>query len=114
MWVAASLPTAFATRFCAGRAASSGCQSRQLLLDPPQPGVGVVRQHAANGRRGQPRIVAPPVQTDLLRLVDGAYQQANLNGEQLDVRQVDLDVTGDDKPLVEHPVQNVDETVCPV
>jgi len=56
--------------------------------------------------------MTPPVQTDLLGLVDRAHEQPNLDREQLDVREVDLDVAGNHEPLVEHPIEDVDETVA--
>src|SRR4051812_12222068 len=54
-----------------------------------------VRQH---------RIVAPPVDAHLLRLVDGDDQESDLDGEQLDLEEVHPDVAGDDDALVEHPL----------
>ena len=62
-------------------------------------------------RRRESRVIAPPVQPDLLRLVDRAHQEPDLDREQLDIRQVDFDVAGDDESLIEHPVENIDETV---
>src|SRR5919108_543881 len=44
---------------------------------------GAVRVRCAT----QGRVVAPPVEADLLGLVDGADQQADADGEQLDVGQ---------------------------
>ena len=58
------------------------------------------------------RIGLPPVQPDLLRFVDRADKQTDLNGEELDVGEVDLDVADDDKTLVEHPVKDVYKTVA--
>src|SRR3982751_5743329 len=57
-------------------------------------------------------VITPPVQADLLRLVDGADDQADADGEQLDLRQRDLDVAGDDEALVEHAVEHVHEPAC--
>src|SRR5438093_10662040 len=54
-------------------------------------------------------VVAPPVEPNFLRLIDRAHQQANLDGQQLDVGQRDLDVARDDEPLVEHAIENVDQ-----
>ena len=56
------------------------------------------------GRRAddrEARIISPPVQPDLLRLVDRADEQPHLNREQLHVRQIDLDVAGDDEAFVQ-------------
>ena len=54
-------------------------------------------------------IVPPPVQPDLLGLVDRADHQPNPDGEQLDFGDRDLDVAGDDQALVEDPIEHVDE-----
>jgi hypothetical protein len=53
--------------------------------------------------------MTPPVQPDLLRFVDRAHEQANLNREQLDVREVDLDVTGYHQPFVQDAVEDLDK-----
>jgi hypothetical protein len=47
----------------------------------------------------------------LLRLVDRADKKADLNGEELDVGEVDLDVADYDEALVEHTIEDVDKTV---
>src|SRR5687767_12123637 len=54
-------------------------------------------------------IVPPPVQANLLGLIDGADHQADADGEQLDLGNRDLDIAGDDQPLVEYSIENVDE-----
>jgi len=59
----------------------------------------------------QARIRSPPVETDLLGLVDRANEKTDLNGEELDVGEVDLDVADYDEALVEHTVEDVDEAV---
>src|SRR3979411_1296645 len=61
--------------------------------------------------RAQSRICPPPVHSDLLRLVDGADEKADLNREELDVREIDLDVANHDEALVEHAIEDVDETI---
>ncbi len=48
---------------------------------------------------------------DLLRFVDRADKQAHLDGKQLNVRKIDLDVTDDHQTLVEDAVENVDQSV---
>src|SRR5690606_14472973 len=58
---------------------------------------------------GKGRIELPPVQPDRLGLVNGTDQQANLDGQKLDVGEVDLDVSGNDQPLVQDPIQDVDQ-----
>src|SRR5687767_3204769 len=54
-------------------------------------------------------IVPPPIEANLLGLVDGAHHQANADGEQLHLGNRDLDIAGDDQPLVEYSIENVDE-----
>ncbi len=55
--------------------------------------------------------MAPPVHSDLFGFVDRADEKANLDGEKLDVGEVDLDVADDDEALVEHAIENVDQTI---
>jgi hypothetical protein len=55
--------------------------------------------------------MAPPVQSDLFGFVDRTDEKANLDSEKLDVGEVDLDVADDNEALVEHAIQNVDQTV---
>src|ERR1700712_2656090 len=50
------------------------------------------------GGHGKIGILAPPVQTDLLRLVDRADEEADADGDELDLRQGDPDVAGNDQP----------------
>ena len=57
-------------------------------------------------------ISAPPVEADLLRLVDGANQKTNLNRKELDVGKIDLDVADDDETLFEHTVEDVNQAVA--
>jgi len=59
----------------------------------------------------QARISFPPVEADLLGLVNRANEEPDLDGEELDVGEVDLDVADHDEALVEHAIENVDETV---
>src|SRR3954470_2644068 len=54
----------------------------------------------------------PPVDPDLLRLVDRGDDQPQLDRQQLDVEQVDLDVAGDHDPLVEDAFEDVGEAVA--
>ena len=71
--------------------------------------VGLRHRPALAAGRQVP-IVTPPVQPDLLRLVERADQQAYPDRQELDLRERDLDVAGDHEALVEHPIENVDET----
>lgn len=56
-------------------------------------------------------IRSPPVHADLLGFVNRANQKSYLNRQQLDIREVDLDVAGHHQALVEDPVENVDESL---
>ena len=56
--------------------------------------------------------MAPPVQSDLLGFVYRAYQKTYLDSEQLDVGEVDLDVADHYEPLVEHAIENVNQSVA--
>src|SRR5687768_16374223 len=58
---------------------------------------------------GEVAIVPPPVEADLLRLVDGTHHQPYANRQQLDFGDRDLDVAGDDQAFVEHPIENADK-----
>jgi len=55
--------------------------------------------------------MAPPVQSDLFGLVDGADEQTNLDGEKLDVCEIDLNVADDHEALVEHAIEDIDQTI---
>src|SRR5579859_1096930 len=57
----------------------------------------------------QTLIVTPPVQSDLLGLVDGADQETDFDGQEFDVGERYSHVTRDDEALVQHPIQNIDE-----
>src|SRR4051812_2355421 len=57
-------------------------------------------------------IVPPPVEADLLRLVDGADDEAHADGQQLDFGQRHLDVARDHEALVEHAIEHVHETAA--
>ena len=61
--------------------------------------------------RAQARVCPPPIHSNLLCLVDGADEKADLNREQLDVGEVDLDVADHDEALVEHAIEDVDKAV---
>jgi hypothetical protein len=63
------------------------------------------------GVRAQSRIGLPPVESDLLGLVYRANEKPNLNGEELNVGEVDLDVTNHHQTFVENAVENVDEPI---
>jgi len=51
----------------------------------------------------------PPVQPDLLGLIDGADQQTDPDGQQLDIRESDTNITRNDQSFIEDAVENVDQ-----
>src|SRR5438067_3660126 len=69
------------------------------------------RQHLFARRKVM--IGTPPIEPDLLSLVDRTDQQTNADREQLDFRKRNLDVAGDDKALVQHAVEYFDESGRP-
>src|SRR3954462_15293936 len=74
--------------------------------------LAVLALQIAVGRLARPEalqrgIALPPVDAHLSSALDGCDQQAQLDGQQLDVEQVDLDVAGDDDALVEHALEDV-------
>jgi hypothetical protein len=86
-------------------------ETGKLLLDARQTLIDLAwRERTRCGHR-EAGIVAPPVEANLFGLVDRAHEQPHLNGEELDIGEVDLDVAGDHEALVEHSVENVDEAV---
>src|SRR5439155_3264718 len=62
-----------------------------------------------SGVAAQRRVRLPPVDPHLLRALDRCDEQAELDREELDVKQVDLDVSGDNDPLVQHALEDVGE-----
>src|SRR5882672_5689782 len=92
------------------RRRSSPRQRRQLSLERAH----LLAQLVVLGRQGllprrQMVIVFPPVETNLLGLVDRANEQADPDREQLDFGERHLDVAGHDEPLVQDPVEDVDQ-----
>jgi len=62
--------------------------------------------------RAEPRVCPPPVQTDLLGLVDRADEKTDLDSQELNVGEIDLYVAYNDEALVEHAIQNIDQTIA--
>src|SRR6266545_2823598 len=54
-------------------------------------------------------LAPPPVEADLLRLVDRTHEQPDADREQFDVRERNAHVSGDDEPLVEDAVEEIDK-----
>ena len=65
------------------------------------------RELIAAGR--EVAVEAPPIEANLLRLVERANEKADPNGEQLDLRQRHLDVPRDHESFVEDTVENVNK-----
>ena len=89
-------------------------ETRELLLDSRETCFdgGRLGHHSGPGTgSGETRIISPPVQADLLRLVDRADEEPDLNRQQLDIREIDLDVARDDQPLIKDTVEDVDQAV---
>src|SRR3954468_11572281 len=85
------------------------CERFQRRLNPVEPVLerGTPVSVGSRLATGEERIVLPPVDSHLLRRVDGSDEEPKLDGEQLDVEQVDDDVTGDDDALVENAFEDV-------
>jgi hypothetical protein len=64
-------------------------------------------------RSSQIRIVLPPVQADLFRLVDGANQQPYANGQQFNIRERNADIASYDEAFIQHSVEDIDKVSCP-
>src|SRR4051812_12826206 len=88
---------------------SSGSRTVHLPLQQLQAAleVAVLLDQLIPCLGGQRRVGLPPVDAHLAGPVDGRDQQPELDGQQLDVEQVDLNVPGDDDALVEHPLEDV-------
>src|SRR5436305_13577557 len=78
-------------------------------LEPAQPLLQLAA--AVRGAR-QPRVVLPPVDPHLARLVDGRDEETELDRQELDVEQVDRYVAGDHDALVENALEEVREAVA--
>jgi hypothetical protein len=86
-------------------------EPRQLAFDSIESILDVGQLWRA--RHAESRVMPPPVEADLLRLVDRANEQPDLDRDQLDVGEVDLDVAGDDEAFVQHTVEDIDQAVRP-
>src|SRR5437867_3667037 len=85
-------------------------EQRDLFFERRELTLEVVgRQCGARSTRREVRVVLPPVETDLLRLVDGADDQADANREKFNLGERNFDVAGDGQSLVEHAVEDVDK-----
>src|SRR5262249_59669006 len=89
---------------------STRCERRDLALEQPHLAAQLlVLGGQTIAVRGQVSVILPPIETDLLRLVDRAHDQSNSNREQFDFGERDLDVARHDQTLVENSVEYVDE-----
>ena len=85
----------------------------RLALSQDSQGRQWQRQSLRRGVRGQAgaeiAVAVPPIQAHLTRLVDRGDDQANLDRQQLDINELDLDIPGDDEPLVQDPLEDISE-----
>src|SRR4051812_19508012 len=103
----ATMPYAHQSRSAIPAAFFAAPEARELCLDAVETvGDAVVLLPTA-----ECGIALPPVDADLLGLVDRGDHEPQLDRQQLDVEQVDLDVARDHDPLVEHPLEHVGEAV---
>jgi len=94
------------TRPGAATLSREGCDLALQDAQLPAQVLGIVGGPSAGS---QITIVLPPVEPDLLSLVDRADDQPDPDREELDFGERDLDISGDGEPLVEHPVEHIDE-----
>jgi hypothetical protein len=59
------------------------------------------------GAGAEPRVSLPPVDANFPGRVQRSDHEPELDGQQLDVEQVDLNIARDHQALVEHPFQDV-------
>src|SRR6266850_7852834 len=85
---------AFRRRGAAGERLDPALEQPHLLTEAFVLQLGMARS------RRQVVVVLPPVESDLLRLVDGADDQPDADGEELDLGERHLDVARDDEALV--------------
>src|SRR5687767_2427575 len=85
-------------------------QRREPAFHHPQllAQLQVLLHHLLASRR-QMTVVLPPIETDLLCLVDRTNHQPDADRQQLDFGQRDLDVAGHDQTLVQHAVKHIDK-----
>ena len=58
---------------------------------------------------GEVGIELPPIQPDLLSLIHRTHQQADANGQQLNVGQRYPDVAGYHQSFIQDPVENIEQ-----
>lgn len=92
-------------------------QGIQLPLDPVQSRVNIRRERGRRtptgyAPRGETRIVLPPVDSDLLGFVYRADEQTYLDRQQLDIREVNFDITCNDQAFVEDAVEDIDQSMA--
>jgi hypothetical protein len=82
-------------------------QHRFQSVEPSRQLVSLLGRFVRSG--GERRVVLPPVDPHLARLVDRGNQQADLDLKKLDLAETQCDVAGDDDPLVQHSLQQIGE-----
>src|SRR5882672_1854195 len=97
----------------ARRAGGGAGRGFQLAL---QPADLIAQRLVFGGKRfiayRQMAVVLPPVEADLLRLVDRTDQQPDADGQQLHFRDGNFDVAGDDEAFVEDAIEHVDQATA--
>src|SRR3989442_2065552 len=97
----------------ARRAGGGAGRGFQLAL---QPADLIAQRLVFGGERfiayRQMTVVLPPVEADLLGLVDRTDQQPDADGEQLHFGDGDFDVAGDDEAFVEDAIEHVDQAAA--
>src|SRR5262249_32724369 len=97
-------------RLRARRSGGGAGECIDLSLELPHlPAQGLVLGRDALLAGGEMVVVLPPVEADLLGLVERADDEPNADREELDLGERDLDVPRDDETLVEDAVENVHE-----
>src|SRR5438309_2018230 len=105
------LLSAAARRDAPGR--SAACEVRELALEHADLlARGLRLGFTLIAPRSQVMVVFPPVQADLLRLVDRADDQPDTDGEELHLGKRHFDVARDHQSLVQDAVEDVDEPAC--
>ena len=94
------------TRPGAATLSREGCDLAFQDAQLPAQVLGIIGGPSAGS---QVTIVLPPVEPDLLSLVDRANDQPDPDREELDFGERDLDISGDGESLVQHPVKHIDE-----
>src|SRR6185436_111456 len=105
MWELLSRVSAIASASRAGTRQGSNPAFEALHLLAQ---VQILLKHLFAPRR-EVTVVLPPIEADLLSLVDRTDHQADANREQLDFSERNLDVARHHEPLVEDAIENINQ-----